>query len=336
MQSERKKSVDLGPRSIKARMRNEFRVWGKKIIGPVAKFVPNVQRRIEQGVTVFAFHDISDQPSQFTERYGLVVSTNTFERQIRWIRDNFDVVPPSAILSTELLPRRAAVVSFDDGFRGTFENGLPILEKLNIPSIVFLNMQPILLGKPILSAMSCYLSETELNFTRFCKQAGLESPFHLSLNPRVWEDYKRDRGYFDISAVGKYQGEFVDMEILRRWDGHSLVSYGNHLFEHWNAAALSSEELKDQYLNNERALSDFAAKVNLFAFTNGQPVTCFTKRDIELLKALGAGRVFSTAGGINQNSSEFLLGRIALSESDHSDADLWFRVSRGGFNDRRI
>jgi peptidoglycan/xylan/chitin deacetylase (PgdA/CDA1 family) len=322
-------------RSARAGINSLFRVTVKKTLGSLARFLPRVRHSIDKGLTVFAFHDVSNRPSQFATRYGLVVSNETFERQIQWIKNNFKVVHPSAILANEPLPKRAAVITFDDGYRGTFENGLPILERLGVPSLIFLNMQPILLGSPVLSAMACFLDGAVPAFADFCRQAGLESPFHLSLNPRAWDEYKREHGDIDMSAVGKYQGEFADRDMLRRWDGHPLVCYGNHLFEHWNAAALSSEELKDQYLRNEAELSSFSGRVNLFAFTNGQPDTCFSTRDVALLESLGAGRVFSTAGGINQDKEEFLLGRVALCESDNTVAGLWFRIGRAVFDERR-
>lgn len=335
MLSENGLPIDRDSRSARAGMYSLFRVTVKKTLGSLARFLPRVRHSIDKGLTVFAFHDVSNRPSQFATRYGLVVSNETFERQIQWIKANFEVVHPSAILANEPLPKRAAVITFDDGYRGTFENGLPILERLGVPSLIFLNMQPILLGSPVMSAMACFLDGADPAFANFCRQASLERPFHLSLNPRVWEEYKREHADIDMSAVGKFQGEFADLDTLRRWDEHSLVCYGNHLFEHWNAAALSSEELKDQYLHNEAELSSFSGRVNLFAFTNGQPDTCFSTRDVALLKSLGAGRVFSTAGGINQDKEEFLLGRVALCESDNTVAGLWFRIGRAVFDKRR-
>jgi hypothetical protein len=322
--------------NLSQRISPPLRVMLKRTFGYIVRCLPHVQCSIDNGLTVFAFHDVSDSPSRFTEQNGLYVSNETFDRQIRWIKANFEVIHPSAILSGAKLPKRAAVITFDDGYRGTFENGLPILERLGVPSLIFLNMQPILLGSPILSAIACFLEGSAPAFATFCKLAGLEPPFHLSLNPRVLEDYKREHGDIDMLAVGKFQGDLVNLETLRRWDGHPLVCYGNHLFEHWNATALSPGELKRQYLLNEAELSSFSAKVNLFAFTNGQPDTCFSKRDVKLLQSLGAGRVFSTVGGINQDQEEFLLGRVALYESDNTVAGLWFRIGRAVFDDRRI
>lgn len=314
--------------SLRSRISVVLRVAVKKILGLLFRFSPPVRHAIDHGLTVFTFHDVSNTPSEFAKRYGLVVSTETFERQISWIKANFEIVHPSMILSKDPLPRRAAVITFDDGYLGTFENALPILERLSVPSIIFLNMQPILLGRPVLSAAACFLDGTSPDFAKFCREAGLKPPFHLSLNPTVWKDYQDEHGLGDQSAIVKFQGAFADIGTLHQWDGHPLVSYGNHLFEHWNAIALSREELQDQYLRNETELMRLTSRVNLFAFTNGQPDTCFSKRDVTLLKTLGAGRVFSTVGGVNQDRNKYLLGRVALCESDKSLAGLWFRIGR--------
>ncbi len=328
MLSENELTPRVVTRTSRAGMSSAFRFVVKKTVGFLTKFLPRVQHSIDKGLTVFAFHDVSNTPSEFAKRYGLVVSTEIFERQIQWIKANFEIIHPSMILGEMPLPKRAAVITFDDGYRGTFENGLPILERLGVPSIIFLNMQPILLGTPVLSAMSCYLEKYVPDFSKFCHRSGLVAPFHMSLNPTVWDDYQRDYASVNLTAVKKFQGAFADSAALLRWDNHSLVSYGNHLFEHWNAVALSSEELKEQYLRNEAALAGFAARVNLFAFTNGQPDTCFSKRDLALLQSMGAGRVFSTAGGVNKGKLGFLLGRVALCESDKDEDLLWFRIGR--------
>lgn len=313
-------------------MSSVFRAAAKKSLGFLARFLPRVQHSVDNGLTVFTFHDVSDRPSEFAGQFGLVVSTTTFERQIQWIKANFEVIHPSMILAGEALPRRAALITFDDGYRGTFENGLSILERLGVPSIIFLNMQAVLSGVPVLSAIACFLDRYEPDFVEFCKQSGLQKPFHLTLNPRVFEEYRQRHGDINHALVTQFQGEFADLNLLKQWSESPLVCYANHLFEHWNAAALSPDELRAQYVNNEAALSGFANTVNLFAFTNGQPVTCFSRENVELIRSLGAGKAFSTAGGVNRDANQFLLGRVALCESDNDAAGLWFRIGRAVFH----
>ncbi len=311
-----------------------FRKYLKKNIGKIVKILPNLQQKINSGVTVFAFHDVTNNPSKFIENYGLSVSKENFKKQIFWIKSNFNIVHPNRLLTGEVLPARAAIISFDDGYLGTFINGLPILKKLNVPSIIFLNMKPILNSTPLISAVSCYLSENNDNFVNFCNYYDIKPPFHLNLNPTHWCDFVNKNGEIDYPSINKYQGKFVDLATLKKWDANNLVCFGNHLFEHWNAAALTSEEFIESYTLNKEALKNLVSNINLFAFTNGRPFTCFTMREIIILKSLKVERVFSAVGGINKVKENFLIGRVALSDAVVSDDELWFALGRGALNDK--
>lgn len=305
----------------------------KKPIGISFSFIPQIRRAMKQGLTVFVFHEVSDQPSRFSEEYGLAVSKKTFHRQVSWIQSNFNVIHPTDILNATSYPEHAAIISFDDGFLSSFENGLPILVRLGVPSIVFLNMQAILEQKPLLSAVACFLNRYVPEFSDFSKSIGISSPFHLTLSPPILNAFEKYYGPVDKDAVLDYQGQFADLAILKTWNDKDVVVYGNHLFDHWNAPALTIEELKEQYKKNESALSQLKNSVNLFSFPNGQPGTCFSGCEVDLLKQLGAGKVFSAVGGVNRDVSNYLLGRIGLSERDKDEDHLWFRIGRAVLND---
>jgi peptidoglycan/xylan/chitin deacetylase (PgdA/CDA1 family) len=300
----------------------------KSLLGHIYRLNSRVEKAIDRGLTVFVFHDVTNSPSEFSRRYGLWVSTETFEKQILWIQKNFNVVSPVALLAEGSLPKRAAVITFDDGFQGTFDNGLRILNKLGVPSIVFLNMAPIIHRVPLLSAAATYLGEKSSTFSDFCNASGLSRPYHLTLTPTAWAAYLENHGPFDIEAILQYQGEFADLQTLQAWDATPLVHFGNHLFDHWNAAALTDSEFIAQFQQNETALRHLRTNINIFAFTNGKPSVCFSQKELELLKDLGVKKVFSTAGGVNQNHAKFLLGRVPLCEIDGVSGGLWFRISR--------
>ena len=318
---------------ISASMRRQIR----KLLGFSFKFIPQIRQALEHGLTVFVFHEVSDKPSRFAEEHGLAVSIERFHRQVCWIQANFNVIRPTDLLSETCVPKRAAMISFDDGFSGSFENGLTILEQLNLPSICFLNMQAILEKKPILSATACFLDRYVPEFADFAKSVGLPLPFHLTLSPSILNAFERRYGPVDQDAVIEYQGRFAELKVIREWDAKNLVAFGNHLYDHWNAAALSLEEFEDQYKRNEVALSLFKNRVNLFAFTNGQPKTCFSSREVVCLSQLGVGKVFSSSGGVNCHpSTKYLLGRLSLAEGDSDEDYLWFRIGRAVFNDRSM
>ncbi|MFC4313379.1 polysaccharide deacetylase family protein [Steroidobacter flavus] len=311
----------------------------KKAVGGAVRRLPALRRSMTQGLNVFLFHDVTDEPSPFNAQYALAVSRATFRRQAAWIRDNFEVIHPARLFDQSVLPPRAALITFDDGFLGTFENGLEILRDMQLPSVVFVNMRAVLEQTPILSVVACYLNQHVPEFAGFADSVGLRRPYHLTLTPKLLAEFEQRSGALDRAAVLDYQGQFADLQTMRKWSDARWVLYGSHLFDHWNVRALDSVEFQHHYQSNERALAQFDNRANLFAFPNGQPVSCFSDSDVEQLRQLGAGRVFSARGGVNRDSTQYLLSRCGLGEQDADEDGIWFRMGRAAaedaFNRRR-
>lgn len=303
----------------------------KKPLGFSFKFIPYINRALKNSLTIFVFHDVTDAPSMFSKEYGISVSLDTFHHQASWIKENFEVIHPSKLLDGSTIVNNAAIISFDDGFLGSFDNGLRILKRMGLPSVFFLNMKAVLEQTPILSATACYLSRYSPEFINFSENLGLSRPFHLTLNPSILKNFESQYGLIDQNAVIDYQGQFANIDTVKKWGDENCVVFGNHLFEHWNACALSTDELDEQYKKNEVALSQLENKINLFAFTNGQPETCYSQRDVDILGQLGAGRIFSASGGINNDAAKYLLGRLSLGEGERDEYKLWYRMGKIAF-----
>ena len=103
---------------------------------------PLNQSITKNGLTVFCYHDVSSNPSEFSEKFGLNVYPEEFNFQINFINRNFNVISPDDLIGGQV-PENAAMITFDDGFRSYFKNAVPILEKYNSPSMIFLNMAPV-------------------------------------------------------------------------------------------------------------------------------------------------------------------------------------------------
>lgn len=290
--------------------------------------VPVVRRVYKNGLTIFLYHDVTDTPSRFAEEFGLAVPKKLFALQISWITKNFNVIHPLALLKGEPLPEDAALITFDDGFHGTFANGLEHLENNRIPSVVFLNMQPIIEQKPIVSAIACYRERYMPEYKRFIRTAGMSGPFHLTCTPELLDQMNDQFGGTDLAAINEYQGRFADFELVRRYAKSGMTIYGNHLYEHWNSIALTPVQFAEQYNRNKIALAEFKNSAEMFAFPNGQPGRCFTKTHIDHLLRLGSKRVFSGVGGINRIPNNYLLGRMTLNARDNSEDIFWCRLLR--------
>lgn len=283
-------------------------------------------------LSVFVFHEITDKPSPFASEYDLYTSVATFRLQMSWICENFNVIHPQSLSRIDEIRSNAAVITFDDGFLGVFENALPILKEMGIPSIVFLNMQPIVQRVPLLSATIGYLRRSDPHFCEFIADEGLFDPVFLDASPTLLELFQQKYGPINNSSILDYQGVFVDLDTLKYWNDSKMVVYGNHLFQHWNARALSESELTSQYLINEQALGQLNNRTDFFAFTYGQIGSCWNDKDAELITKLGATSVFSSTGKMNRiNGANDILDRIGLSELENQTSLLWFRLARAAW-----
>ena len=304
----------------------------KKIVGYSVCRTPFLNKIIYNGLTIFVFHEISDSPSDFCTNNKLSIPTKKFTKIVSWINENYKIISPKEIFDLESYPERSAVITFDDGFKGAFINGLNVLEKMGIPSLFFLNMRSVVEGVPMLSAVAFYLEENDQNFTLFCNDKNIKKPYHLTLTPDILKEFESNNGYIDYQSVLEYQGEFVDIELLRLKSKGQLVYYANHLYDHWNVHALTDNQLIEQYSLNKKELIVFDNYIDCFAFTNGEPNTAYCKKNISILNKLFPKKIFSTLPVVNRSKERYILHRVSLLSEDVDYRYIYYKMFRGHFN----
>lgn len=105
-----------------------------------------MRRRNAAGVTILMYHKIL--PRHSASRYplrNLVVDTDTFDGQMAWLADHFEVLPvQDAMARLEVgraesgrTKRPVACVTFDDGYRDNFDHAAPILESHGLRGTFF-------------------------------------------------------------------------------------------------------------------------------------------------------------------------------------------------------
>lgn len=102
-------------------------------------------------LTVFMYHSVTEDATRNWGPWRYAVTPAEFEAQISAIADTYNVVTmddvASHITDPEFtLPKDAAVVTFDDGYRDTLTQALPVLERHSIPATVYVTTG--LLGDP--------------------------------------------------------------------------------------------------------------------------------------------------------------------------------------------
>ena len=92
-----------------------------------------------RGTLGLGYHRIAEDPDDLTFDPGLYSATpDALDRQLAFLRSNFDVVSPEALVREPDAPGRRVVVTFDDGYRDNYELALPLLRRHGIPAAFFL------------------------------------------------------------------------------------------------------------------------------------------------------------------------------------------------------
>jgi hypothetical protein len=284
---------------------------------------------------IFLYHEVNDAPSKFCIDFNLNVTPKLFRKQIDWINNNFKIISPTDLESGSPLPPNAAMITFDDGFAGAFENGVAYLDKLEIPSIMFLNMGHILNKTPLISSIAIYLSKY-LEGIQLDNNKKNFNNLHLSFNYEMRDKFLKKQPNFDYSKIDLYQGKLASLDMLEKFSKSKFLFYGNHLFNHWNSLALTADEFKFNFLENQSSLSHFDNFIDYFSFPNGQPDLCFNESHLSYLKALGCKRVFYSSGQKNLNSNDYLLNRMDLTRYEYNNFKLRVRVLISIFTNKII
>ena len=100
-----------------------------KLSGPV-------KRRARIPLRAVLYHHITDQPCSLVDQLGVSTSPAVFETHVRKLARDYEVVGLDAVLSGNL-PRRALLITFDDGYRSFIDAALPVLRGLGLPSVLF-------------------------------------------------------------------------------------------------------------------------------------------------------------------------------------------------------
>ena len=296
-----------------------------RLVSPLA-----TSPRLFRGVSgsqlfIFNYHEVSDTPSHFSRDFNLNVAPQTFARQLRWMREHFNVVTPLQLLSGKFeLP--AAMVTFDDGFKSALTDGVAILRREKIPATIFVNMAPVQ-GEPFWSGVVTYLSRYSASFRRFVSAKygePIQRDFFLRCTKSDVDEFCRAGAVGVLDEASAYYGPFASEGDIANSDGDEIF-LGNHLFNHYNAAILPLAELRQQYELNHEALSRHRNHVSFFSYPFGQPESCYNEATDTLILGLGAERIFTAFPLPNRRSSASRLHRISM--SDHINTEAAFRTN---------
>ena len=270
------------------------------------------------GVTVLMYHRINGAGGILP---GLPVED--FAAQMRWLRDNCDLIEPEAVMELAQRPSRlrpAVLITFDDGYRDYHDRAYPVLKQLGIPSLVFLATSFIDEGGMIwteevqAAALATRLPRARLPWSDEPATELPDEPARAALGARAraylktLPDADRRRAVQELFAAlgtpSMSERQMLNWDEVRRT--MDLTRYGGHTHTHPILSRLDRAAAEREIQTcRDRIAQETGRAPTLFAYPNGQAAD-FTPETKDLLRQAGFTVAFSTIEGIAGADSDWM------------------------------
>lgn len=258
------------------------------------------------GRIILMYHRIID-PADSEDRYtqpGMNVSRKVFEKQVSFLAAHYNVMPLQGLIKClktgKQLPRRAAIITFDDGWRDNFLYAYPVLQKYHIPATIFLTTDFIDTNRKFwFLRVGFVLTEGSLSpkeLAAILEQAQLESKgSQLSLptagvniesiaadSDRFIEQLKQlnpdgiERVIEEIvRRTGLTEDKWPDKKWMLTWEdinkmSPQIIEFGSHSRSHHILTTLKTNQIRQELVESRKVIEEKTDRQVLsFAYPNG-------------------------------------------------------------------
>jgi peptidoglycan/xylan/chitin deacetylase (PgdA/CDA1 family) len=264
------------------------------------------------GVAVLCYHGVrGDEPMPFS---GLHVTARELESHCRLLRETCHPISLDEWRRGEL-PARPVLVTFDDGYRSVFTRARPILERWEIPAVLFVCSQPV--------------AERRLLWYDAVARARGEAAVE-PLKAAPWSEW---RALAPVAAAAGDPAEVLTVEEVRQIAAGGRCEIGSHSAAHPILARAPRDQQRAQIADDQRQLEAWCGRpVTAFAYPNGRPGLDYTDETLALLGELGFDAAFTTRHGFAtareaplERSRLLMMAGIDAAELAHRLAYSWRR-----------
>jgi peptidoglycan/xylan/chitin deacetylase (PgdA/CDA1 family) len=278
---------------------------------------------------ILGYHRVAEPPS---DPFGLCVGPNRFAEQLRTLRRECELL--SLLELTEAIrvrrvPRRAVVVTFDDGYEDTWTAAHPVLAAERVPGTLFVATGllgrepwweelarqlaaapalPARLALPVDERMLAWTADTTSRDARFARVLAAAHSELLG-----WPPPARDAALVALREALRCPASepavrgLTVAQLLELADG-GVFDVGAHGVAHTPLANLSEDEQRDEIMNSKRRLEDLLGRsVRSFSYPHGS----FSGRTAALVREAGFACACGSAPDAAASGSDvFALPRL--------------------------
>lgn len=292
---------------------------------------------------IVCYHGVRADES--ASRHWLLLPQSALERQLRWLRTAYDVLPIDeaiARLHAGEARRPMAAITFDDGYRSNATLALPLLQSLGLPATIYLTtghvdsgamlwttwLDLVLQGR---AAPPPWLSERCAPVAPDPKEAlkRLPSAEREAVLARLREEVESDARV--QSNVERHAPDFAMLtwDEVRSAAASRLLTFGGHTLSHPIVSRLADDDVgREIGMSMDRVAREVNAVTRTFAYPNGRAID-FDQRAVDAIRRHGGTAAVTTIEGINRRAHDaFALRRLVVGDRDIDDA--MFRLRAAG------
>ena len=287
------------------------------------------RRNVKPQVTIIMYHRVDTSKEDWSVD---AIDTSIFEKQIKYLKKTHEIYSlenlAQDLLEKKKLPKRLAVLTFDDGYKDNYTNAFPILKKYKIPATIFLTTDHIETDKLFWWDKLGYILLNLKNKEIHLKDFGVIKPSLLKNNSKYFDGimikfnaYSEEKKHNFIEELEKILNEDIPKEIGKNktltWDevkemSENNINFGAHTVNH---PILTNISLKQAELEISQSKKDIEKRLNkpitTFSYPNGL-ASDYNTEIIDLLKKYGfTCAVTRIPNTINSKTSLFELGRVS-------------------------
>jgi peptidoglycan/xylan/chitin deacetylase (PgdA/CDA1 family) len=259
----------------------------KQALGAIGYYRARLSSQPYPGVAVLGYHGIRDDRASM--RFGeLQVSAARFASHLETLRgldctfiafDDWGAIADGR----QPLPPRAVMVTFDDGYRSVYADALHLLEKYEVPAIVFVCTDPV-------------ERQVRFWFDALAERHG-ESAVEQAkaLTYSEWRDLV-DRSEMQVAPEDPHAPMSIDE--VREMAAHPLIAIGAHTATHPILARGDVDAQREEIRRSRESLEQWLGRrVAAFAYPNGRPGMDFTEATEREVETAGFTHGFALQSG---------------------------------------
>lgn len=261
------------------------------------------------------------------------LSPRSFERQIEYLCRTFELLSLDQLVhyirGGESFPEKAAVITFDDGYKDDYLYAYPILKKHHVPTTIFLTAGHIgtdrLFWWDKVSYIVQHTSVSHLNLddvsNYHLESVADKSRISSMIAERLTQLPEEKKSLLIDKLIAVCQVEIppdLSKELILSWDevremDSNGISFGAHSVTHPILTNMPLKQAQAEIIQSKRAIEErLSREVTAFAYPNGD----FNAEIVELVIKSGFVCAVSVLPGklVSPKDSPYKLSRLGTSE----------------------